>query len=169
MLMPLVLFAALAVQDRAPDPPCVADIRWLHDAQLDVSRTTPGRPLTLFSTVSRGPSCFPATIHLSAAYFDGNDGIVCTGTIALVIPQRAMAQYTNLEIRPGNIYELVRWRNGPHTTTPRWERLDCTSPDGQSGIQPGDIDRATSLRLHATILSGASGVATADLRVTLRP
>lgn len=167
MLMPLVLFAALAAPERAPDPPCVDAIRWMNDAQLNISRTTQARPLTLFSTVSR--DCLPAAIHLSAAYFDGNDDIVCSGTIALVIPQRTSVQYTNLEIRPGNIYELVRWRNGPSTPTPRWERLDCTSPNGQSAVQPGDIDRATSLRLHATILSGSSGVATADLHVTLLP
>ncbi len=190
MTLPLLLLAALAgsapvysmavpaastrsaapAQDGPPTPPpCTADIRWTHDTQLNVSRAG-ARTLTLYTAVShRNSVCLPARIELSASFFDAADDLVCSGTIALAIDQAANVQYTVLELRPGNVYEFARWRNGPRLNAAQWARLTCLTPDGQTEIQPADTERARSVRVHATVLPRQNGLATAELRMLLQP
>lgn len=169
LIAPLVLVAALAAPAQDGPPPCTADIRWAHDTEMIVSRTAAPRPLTLHAAVGGGRYCLPARIHLSFVYFDNAGDVVCSGTLGDTIPQQSPVQYTHLEIRPAHVFELVRWRNGPRPTAVRWERLSCLAADTQSEVQPGELNRATSLRVHATIRPDGSGVATADLRLLLQP
>jgi hypothetical protein len=174
MLVPLLAVAALMSPTQEPTttatpPPCTADIRWSNDTQLNVSRAG-SRVLTLFAAVSAPDRyCLPARIVIAASYFDQNDDVVCSGTAELMPPQPGHAQYTNIEIRPGSIYEFVRWRNGPPVTALQWSRLNCLTLDGQSEVQPDELSRARSVRLHATVLPAQNGVATADLRLLLLP
>jgi len=174
MLVPLfvVLTLAAQAQDQLPaaaPPQCTADIRWVNDTQLNVNRAA-GRMLTIFTAVS-GPNstCLPARILLAASYFDQREDVVCSGIVELMPPQPTSLQYTNIEIRPATIYEFARWRNGPPVTALQWSRLSCLTPDGQSEVQPDELDRARSLRVHATVLPAQNGVATVDVRLLLQP
>jgi hypothetical protein len=190
MTLPLLLLAALAGsvwvhplavssantpvvagdQDGPPTPPpCTADIRWTHDTQLNVSRAS-ARTLTLYTAVSeRNYVCLPARIQLTASFFDSTDDLVCSGTVDLAISQTLNVQYAVLELRPGNVYEFVRWRNGPRLSAAQWARLACLTPDGQTEIQPAEVERARSVRLHASILPRQNGLATAELKLNLQP
>jgi hypothetical protein len=152
-----------AVQDAPDPPPCTADIRWLNDTQQNLPRAVT-RPLTLLTAVGRFCG---GTTSLSAVFFDANDDVVCSGQVDLTIPRSG--PYTHLEVRPGNVYEFLRWRNGPRTTNQQWARLACATPDGQTEAQPTDIDRARSLRLHATLVPVRGGVSVAELRILLLP
>jgi len=172
MLVPLLVVATLVAQtDQSPPAPpeCTADIRWVNDTQLNVNRAT-GRMLTILTAVS-GPNsaCLPAKLILAASYFDQRDDVVCSGIVELSPPVTTNLQYTNIEIRPATIYEFARWRNGPQVTALQWSRVSCLTPDGQSEVQPDELDRARSLRLHATVLPAQNGVATVDVRLLLQP
>ena len=151
-----------------PDPPaCAADAQWLNDTQMNVSRTAV-QPLTLLTSVGRSRDC-AAFVVFGAAFFDGAGALVCSGTVDVRVPHGAPLSYANLEVRPGNVYEFMRWVNGPRATAQQWLRLSCMSPDGQTEVQPVEFERAQSLRLHAALLPANSGLATADIRIVLRP
>lgn len=190
MTLPLLLLAALASSTRiypvavttpsaAPSavsqsapapPPCSPAISWLNDTQLTVLRTS-ARALSLFSAVDgrRYSGTCESSLLLTAVYMDASDDVVCSGRVELTIPHDEVVQYTHLEIRPGNAYEFLRWRNDPKPTNQQWLRLICMSPDGRTEIQPAELERARSLRLHATITPRYSGLATAELRMILQP
>lgn len=160
--------STFGVAQDTPDPPaCAADVQWLNDTQMNVSRTA-AQPLTLFASVGRGSDC-SAFVAFSAAFFDGAGALVCSGTVDARMPHGAPISYVNLEVRPGNIYEFMRWVNGPRATAQQWSRIACMSPDGQTEVQPAEFERAQSLRLHAVVLPSNSGLATADIRMILRP
>jgi hypothetical protein len=165
--VPFVSAAPLVAAQDSPDPPaCSAVAQWMNDTQMNVSRGG-AQPLTLFSAVGRGRcSTF---ILFSAAYFDDNGNVVCSGTVDQRVTHEQHTSYANLELRPGNIYEFMRWVNGPRTTSQQWARLICMTADGQAEIQPAELERARSLRLQAVVLPANSGLATAELRMILHP
>jgi hypothetical protein len=167
MTLPLLLLvAALQGSDR---PACGAEVQWIvkPEQPLGISRSAPLTPLTLFSAVGYG--CGSADIRLTAVYVDGAENVVCSGAIAGVIGQSAGTQVTVIELRPTSLFEFLRWRSGPRATALTWRPLICSRPDGQGDVQPGELERATTLRLYATVLPSAGGVATEMLRLTLVP
>jgi hypothetical protein len=169
--VPVAGLSPVAVrQDRPAPPPCSATISWLNDTQLTVLRAS-ARPLSLFSAVDGGrySHCGTASIQFTVVFMDAGDDVVCSGQVELGIPQQEAAQYTHLEIRPGNAYEFLRWRNDPKPTNQQWSRLICMAPDGRAEAQPGELERAKSLRIHASIYPRYSGLATAELRMILQP
>jgi hypothetical protein len=158
-----------AAQDRVAPPPCAPAISWLNATQLTIARAST-RALSLFSAAEGGRhSHCASSIQFTVVYMDASDDVVCSGRVELGIPQDEVVQYTHLEIRPGNAYEFLRWRNDPKPTNQQWSRLICMSPDGRTEVQPGELERATSLRIHATITPRYSGLATAELRMILQP
>lgn len=170
MTLPLLLsaFLAVSVQD-TPDPPaCAAEAQWLNDTQMTVSRTA-SQPLTLFASVGRDGGNCATFVVFSAAFFDEAGALVCSGTVDVRATHNPPVSYVNLEVRPGNNFEFMRWVNGPRATAPQWSRLACMAPDGQTEVQPAEFERARSLRLHAVVLPLNSGLATADIRMILRP
>jgi hypothetical protein len=171
MLLPLLLLLSTApMQDRAPDPTCSADIRWIVGDPAQVA-ALPAAPLmfglSLFSAAGR-PACHPAELRMTAAYFDAANELVCSGVVARAALLREPTQITNLEISPTNLFEFVRWRNGPAAASERPQRLQCFTPDGVGEIQQGAFERAISLRLYATIVARTGGIATDELRLALR-
>ncbi len=169
MMLPLLMVAAL-LQNERPDPVCSAEIRWAVDGPQTMSRAVPQRTFGLFSAVGRAGSgtCLPAEIQLTVTYFDTNDEVVCSGVIASIATVQDHAQMTLLELKPTNLFELVRWRNHPREPV-RPVRLPCVNPDGTALIQPGEIDRAASVRVDASILPRYGGVATSELRLAILP
>lgn len=172
MLLPLLLFfTATPMQDRAPDPVCSADVRWMvHDRSQTAPLHAPPPSLifrfSLFSAVGR-PACLPAPLQLTAAYFDAANELVCSGIVAPTALQREHTQITNLEINPTNLFEFVRWRNGPAAASERPQRLQCFTPDGVGEIQHGQFVRATTVRLYATVVTQTGGIATDELRMVV--
>jgi hypothetical protein len=121
--------------------------------------------LNLFSTVSNPDrECFAAEIHVTATFFDIDENLICSGTIALM-DQSMNVMSTNLEIRPLNPLEFVRVIN---PRRPPAKRLFCNNLEGNAEVGSTQIAAANSLRLHATILPRSGGVATAEARMTLR-
>jgi len=154
-------------QDRISPPVCVAAAQWLNDTQMQVSRSAT-QSLTLFTAVGRSGFCSAYTT-LGAAFFDGSGAVVCSGVVDLRLEGERPVAYFHIEVRPGNVYELVRWSNGPRSTSQQWSRLSCLTPNGQTEAQPADLERAQSLRLHAVVLPSNSGLATAEMRMNLLP
>lgn len=166
MLLELVLVAS-ALQDRAPDPVCLADVRWAVETVQTVSRAIPTRSFALFSAVGN-PSVCGGQLTISAAYFDAADELICAGHVSQVAVQRDVPQITHLEFRPTNLTEFVRWRNGARAPL-RALPLTCTNAEGTTETQLGELDRAASLRVYATLFTRFGGMATAELRMLLRP
>jgi hypothetical protein len=165
----LSLLAWLAVmQDVKADPVCHAEVRWAT-APAVVSRAMPLRGLTLFSAVSQPPVCAPAEIRLTVAYFDAADQLVCSGEMTDVAPQTAATQVTALEVRPMNLLEFLRWRNGPAATASRVRTLRCTNGDGTALVQPAELESAVTVRMYASVLAKYGGIATAELQFTIQP
>lgn len=157
-------------QDSPAPPPCSPVISWLNDTQLTVLRAS-AKSLSLFSAVEsrRYAGSCESSIQFTVVYLDAGDDVVCSGRVELGIPQQEAVQYTHLEVRPGNAYEFLRWRNDPKPSNQQWSRLVCMNADGRAEVQPGELERAKSLRIHATITPRYNGLATAELRMLLQP
>jgi hypothetical protein len=169
MVLALVMVAA-TLQERPPDPVCHADVRWAADGAQAVSRATSGaRSFSLFTVVGRPrvDDC-AGEIRLTVAYFDGANDLLCAGTIGAVATHRDGAQITHLELRPMNLTEFVRWRNGARLPL-RAMPLACTNADSTAELQQGELDRAAYLRVYATLLTRYGGLATAELRLQIQP
>lgn len=160
-----VLHAAAAPSRQAAPPPCGVETRWLHDGAATLNRSS-AHSFTLFSAVGHGCS---ASTTLSAAYFDQDDRLVCSGMVAVSLPVTANRPYRNIEVQAGNVYQYLRWVNGPSRTAQRWARLECRMPDDETEAQPTQFARATRLQLHATTRGSRGGIATAVLDLRLRP
>jgi hypothetical protein len=154
------------LQDRA-DPVCNADIRWAVTGQQVVSRSGPPRTFSAFSAVGQ-TACFPAAIRVTVEYADANDELVCSGVVSDLAEQEALTQMTAFEIRVGNQDDFIRVRNGRNRTL-RFKALVCSNTDGTAVVQPADLERATVMRLYATVLGHYGGLATAELRLALQP
>jgi hypothetical protein len=169
-LMALVPVLSLAggVQEPRSDPACSPDIRWAMTAPLPLARApATSRTLTLFSAIAQG--CETGEIRLTAAYFDSNDELVCSGVVASVARQGTPTQTTVIDLRALSLAEWVRWRNGPSAVALRPKALECVNAEGTGPIQPTELDRAASMRLYATILTRDRGLATAELRFLIQP
>jgi hypothetical protein len=166
VLLPLMMLVS-TLQDQKPDPICTADVRWAIAEPLSQGQPGLMKPTSLFSAVGQ-PSCLPASIRLTVAYFDAREELVCSGVVTNVAEQRSLTQMTTLELRVTNLAEFVRWRNGPAATTAQSKALDCLNADGTAVAQPAELDRAVSLHVYATVTSRYGGLATAELRLALR-
>lgn len=165
MTLPLLLLVAtLQGSDR---PGCRAEVQWIvkPEQPLGISRSAPLTPLALFSSVG----CGRGDIRITAVYVDAAENIVCSGAIGGMIRQDQETQVTVLEVRPASLFEFLRWRSGPRAIALTWRPLVCARPDGLGDVQPGELDRATTLRLYATVFPGEGGVATEMLRLALVP
>ena len=167
MTLPLLLLvAALQGSDR---PTCAPEVQWIlrPEQPLGISRSAPMTPLALFSAVGHG--CGSAEIRMTAVYVDGAENIVCSGALTGAIRQDEATQVTMVEVRPTSLFEFLRWRSGPRAIALTWRPLVCSRPDGLGDVQPAELERATTLRLYATVLPSGGGVATEMLRLTLVP
>jgi hypothetical protein len=126
-------------------------------------------PLNLFSTVSRPvDGCLPAEVQVTASYLDAADNLVCSGAVENIAIQTSLTQSINLEIRPWNFREFVRWKNEPPQTNSGPKRLICVNPEGTAETTAEDIARVTSARVRATVLPVGGGMSTTELQLMLR-
>ena len=103
------------------------------------------------------------------AYFDAEEELVCGGVVPRVAVQAEATLLTTLEFHLTNLAEWVRWRSGPHDVSLQTRPLACINADATGQVSQVALDRATSLRLYATILTPNRGVATAELRLAIQP
>jgi hypothetical protein len=161
-------------QERALDsiqPVCLVDLQLLNSSEprLLPPDTTALAEMNLMSTVSKPVSdCLSAEVQVAAIYFDANDRLVCSGVIAGVATQRRVVETINLEVRPWNFQEFVRWKNEPPQTNSGAKRLSCLSPEGLVEASPEELGRVTSVRIRATVLSRSSGLSTAEIQIRLQ-
>jgi len=152
-------------------PVCSVEVRRVNGA--DTRKVPPNAaavvPLNLFSTVSRpAEGCLPAEIRITASYLDSADNLVCSGTVENIALQTTLTQSVNLEIRPWNFREFVRWRNEPPQTNSGPKRLVCVNPEGTAEITSEEFERVFSARVRATILPAGGGMSTTEILLNLR-
>lgn len=175
MLLSVLLAAALAPsvsqqqQEVRADPVCSAEVRWAVSGPQATGRAqTDTRTFTLFSAVAQ-PSCLPAEIRLTVGYFDAASELVCGGTVTNIALQQDATQLTTLQFQLTNLSEWVRWRSGPHDVSLQTRSLSCLNFDGTGPVAQAALDRAVSMRLYVTILSGFRGMATDELQIAIAP
>jgi hypothetical protein len=150
---------------------CSVELRRVNGAeQRRVPRNSAAVvPLNLFGTISRPmESCLPAEIRVTASYLDANDNLICSGVVENIAFQDALTQSVNLEIRPWNFREFVRWRNEPPQINSGPKRLVCLNPESTAEATPEDLDRAFSARVRATAFPKAGGLSTTEIQLNLR-
>ena len=126
-------------------------------------------PLSLFSTISKPTdSCLPAEIRVTASYLDANDNLICSGVVENIAFQDTLTQSVNLEIRPWNLREFVRWRNEPPQINSGPKRLVCLNPESTAEATAEDLDRVSSARVRATVLPKGGGLSTTEVQLNLR-
>ena len=166
LFLPLLMLVS-TLQDAHADPVCRADVRWAVTEPQVVSRSGPARIVSLFSAVGQN-ACFPASISLTAEFADFNDELICSGIIPGVADQEGSPQLTALEVRAGALPDFVRLRNGRNRTQLA-KSLVCMNAEGTAMVQPADLERATVLRLFATITTRYGGLVTSELRLAIQP
>ena len=165
-------------QDRREDrrepaalPVCSVEVRRVNgtDQRKVAANVAALVPLNLFSTVSRPASgCLPAEIRITASYLDAGDNLVCSGTVENIAVQTALTQSVNLEIRPWNFREFVRWKNEPPQTDSGPKRLVCVNSVGTAEITTDEFERVFSARVRATVLPAGGGMSTTEIQLNLR-
>lgn len=156
-------------QKRAERPLCSAEIRGVNsNTQRRVPLNTAAIvPLSLFSVVTKPQGdCLQAEIRVTANYLDASDNLVCSGVIENVAIQNTLTQNINLDIRPWNLREFVRWRNEPSPTNSGAKRLICVSADGLTELTSEELERVTSIKVNATVLPRGGGLSTAEIQLS---
>jgi len=81
--------------------------------------------------------------------------------------QDSLTQSVNLEIRPWNFREFVRWRNEPPQINSGSKRLVCLNPESTAEASSEDLERVSSARVRATVLPKGGGLSTTEVQVNL--
>lgn len=165
LCLPWFLFPVFA-QENQPPPTCSTQIQWTN-----CGAPTPGAPLielNLFSAVSKpADQCLPAEIRLTVTFLDEDQQVLCSGIVDNTALQQNQTQSTNLEIRPNNTLEFVKWKNGPRPVAVRPKRLVCMNTENLAEVAVANLERASQMQLFATILPKNGGVSSAECRVGL--
>jgi len=157
---------------REPKPgSCSAELRWItggQDMRVPANAAAVA-PLNLFSTVSRPLSaCLPAEIRIAASYLDAAENLICTGIVENIAVQNNLTQSVNLDIRPWNVREFVRWRNEPPEVNSGAKRLVCVNPEGTAEATNEDLARVASVHVRATVLPANGGMSGVEINLKLR-
>jgi hypothetical protein len=150
-------------------PLCSAEIRRVNETEqrkvpLNSAAIT---PLNLFSVVTKPPdACLQAEIRVTASYLDAKDNLICSGVVENVAEQNNLTQSINLEIRPWNLREFVRWRNEPLGTNSGARRLVCVNADGSTEATSEELERTALVRVRATVLPRGGGMSTTEIQLS---
>jgi len=161
-----------ALLEEAQQPPaavCTAAIGQLTGSTR--TRVGPGEnvtvPLNLFSTVSQPlEACLPSEIRVTASCLDRGGNLICSGVVPDVAIQRRLTEIINLEVRPWNLREFIRWSNEPQTVSPA-RSLACLPPNGLTQTTTLELDRVGSLQIYSTLLPSGGGLSTTQFQIDL--
>ena len=162
----LVARLVLAALQQDPDPVCRVEAQWLNTPAPATVAASPTR-LNLFSAVARPSVCGAATVRLTFTMLDRNERAICSGAIDDVAGHATATQVTVLELQPLNLLQFVRWVNRPPRPV-RFERLTCVSVENVAEVQPGELDTAIWMRVHATVQARYGAISTADFTLRIR-
>jgi hypothetical protein len=156
----------------APKPgSCTAQLTWVtggQDVRVAATPTAVAR-LNLFSTVSEpSAACLPAEVRIAASYLDATENLICTGIVEHIAEQNSSTQSVNLDIRPWNIQEFVRWRNEPPAINSGARRLACVNPEGVAEVRNEELARVASVHIRVTVLPEGGGIAAVEMNLKLR-
>jgi hypothetical protein len=161
------------VLERTPQRPvCSVELRWVNGAEARAAPRTVTAvvQLNLFSTVSEPVNgCLPAEIRVTASFLDAVDNLICSGAVEDIAIQNTLTQSINLEVRPWDFSQFVRWRNEPPQVNSGFKRLICLNPEGVAEAASGEMEKIAGLRVRATVLPRGGGVSTAEIRLNRNP
>jgi hypothetical protein len=154
--------------DSDNEPDCPADIRWLNtgaDPTYSRSGQLPAS-LSVLVHVSISRNC-SHEITLTATYLTETLEYICNGTIRRALQISSEVQNFNIEIRPFNQVDFLRWRNEPGVTGIRQgKRLPCAGLDGTADVNDTERQKAAWVRLSVAVLSrGGLDVEEVTLRI----
>jgi hypothetical protein len=126
-------------------------------------------PLNLLSTVSRpAEDCLPAEVRVTATYLDSSDNFVCSGTVENIAVQTGLIQNINLELRPANFGQFVRWKNEPPQINSGAKRLFCLNLESTAEATTTELEKIFSVRIRATVLPSGGGMSSTEIQLNLR-
>ena len=149
---------------------CSAELRWVSgsDARKLPAKADAAAALSLFSIISRPTNvCLPAEVRVTASYIDADGNLVCTGALENAATQTSLTQSINLEIRPWNLREFLRWRNEPPQINSGRKQLFCFNPEGLAEATPTELERVAAVRVRTTVLSGSGGMSTVEVQLNI--
>jgi hypothetical protein len=152
-------------------PLCSAEVRMAGGAAQRIVPLNAAAvvPFNLFSVVTKPiEHCLTAEFRVTAAYLDAAGDLICSGVVESAATQRQLAESINLEIRPWNLREFVRWRNEPPEINSGAKRLTCINAEGLSEVRSEELARVGSVRVRATVLPQGGGMSTSEIVVTPR-
>jgi hypothetical protein len=151
-------------------PECLAELRWVSgNDPRSVAADGGVAQLNLFSTISKPVSgCLPAEIRVTASYLAAGGDLICTGAIENVATQDQLAQPINLDVRPWDLEQFVRWRNEPPQINTGAKRLVCVNPEGVAEARAEELREVSSVRVRATVLPAGGGLSTAEIQINLQ-
>jgi hypothetical protein len=155
-------------QKQTLPPVCAAEILGVGSPDQRRVPLTPTAavPFNLFSVVTKPENaCLQAEVRVTASYLDGNDALICSGVVENVATQTSLTESINLEIRPWNLREFVRWTNEPPQTNSGAKRLTCINVEGLSEVRSEELARVTSVRIRATVLPRGGGMSTMEVQI----
>jgi hypothetical protein len=80
----------------------------------------------------------------------------------------SLTQSINLDIRPWNFRQFVRWRNEPPQTNSGARPLICVNPEGTAEATTEELEHVTTARVRATILPAGGGISATEIQLNLR-
>jgi hypothetical protein len=152
-------------------PECLAELRWVNgnDPRTVAADSAVVAPLNLFSTISKPVSgCLPAEIRVTASYLTAGGNLICSGAIENVATQDQLAQSINLDLRPWDLEQFVRWRNEPPQINSGAKRLVCLNAEGLAEARSEELRQVNSVRVRATVLPAGGGLSTAEIQINLQ-
>jgi hypothetical protein len=124
--------------------------------------------LNLFSSIGKpAETCLPAEVRVAASYLDANENVVCSGVIESVAIQSSPIQNINLDIRPWDLREFVRWKNEPPEKNTGPKRLVCLNNESTAEASSEELGRIASVRVRVTVFPKSGGVSTTELQLSL--
>jgi hypothetical protein len=155
-------------------PVCTSEIHAVNGIGPKLVPASAGAvvPINLSINVSKpADNCLPAEVMVTGLYLDSEDNLICSGTVenvAFVSPAIRPFQIVNLDIRPWNLIEFVRWRNEPPERNSGPKRLVCFNPEGTAEATPEELGRVASVRVRANALPKNGGTSTVEVQLRLR-
>jgi hypothetical protein len=151
--------------------PCTAEIHRANAENIGKVPLTAAAVvlLNLTSVVSKpSDQCLPAEIRVTAIYLDSADNVVCSGSVGDVAQALALTDVINLDIKPWNFNEFVRWRNEPPPANSGPKRLYCMNSEGNSEVSPAELEHVFAARVRVTVLPAHGGMSSAEFLLNLR-
>jgi hypothetical protein len=151
--------------------PCTAELRRANAS--DVRKVPPTAAavvlLNLTSVISKpSDECLPAEIRVTAIYLDAADNVICSGTVGNIAQVQNLTDVINLDVRPWNFNEFVRWRNEPPPANSGPKRLFCLNSEGNAEVSPAELEHVFATRVRVSVLPAHGGMSSAEFLLNLR-